>query len=99
MFLDSLHELLELLTQRDCLRAKNQLMQLLPVVCVDGQSGVHVLVNKNIVEHVEIRQLAVPCVVLENGRWWSPAAFEDNMGWMLGCKTSAFGDWQRITCG
>jgi hypothetical protein len=98
MVLDSFHQLLELPAQSYCLRAKDQLMQVLPVVRLHSQTGVRVLVDEDIVEHHKVRQGTIPGVVLEDRRWRSAAAFEDDMRRMLGRKASALRDWQGIPC-
>ena len=41
-------------------------MQILSMVRLNGQTGVHILVDEDIVEHHEVCECAVPCVVVED---------------------------------
>jgi hypothetical protein len=54
MGFDSLHELLELPIQGNCLRSQNKFMQVLPMVGLNCQARVHVLMNENIIENHKV---------------------------------------------
>jgi hypothetical protein len=86
------NERLKLLAQGYRVGAENQLVLVLSVVCLHGQPRVHVLVDEHVVEYHEIRQRAVPGVVLEDRRWRSIAAFEDNLKRMLRSEASPLRD-------
>jgi hypothetical protein len=99
VFFDSRNELLDLCAQRNRLGAKNQLVQILPMVRLNSQTGAHVLIDEDVVEHHEICECAVPCVVVED-RWRRAATtVKNDMGRMLSSKTPSFSDRQGITRG
>jgi hypothetical protein len=97
--LNSLHELLELPAQSDRLSPENQLVQLLTVLRVYPQTGVHVLVDEDVIKNDKIRKGAIPAVVLENRRRRSAAAFEHDVWRIQSGEAPSFGDWERIASG
>src|SRR5579859_8275691 len=76
-------KLLELLVQRHCLSAKDQLVELLPMSRINGQTRIDVLVNEHVVEHSQVRQCAVPGIILEHRRRRTAVAFQNNMRGIL----------------
>jgi hypothetical protein len=96
MLLNPLHKLLKLPTQCHCRCPENQLVQVLSVVWLHRQTGVHVLVNEHIIEHDNICQRAIPGIVLEDRRWRAAAAFENRMRRMLSGEASTLSDGQGI---
>lgn len=55
MALDCSNQRLEFPAQSYRLRAEYQLVEVLPVVRLHGETGVHVLVDEHVVEHHDIR--------------------------------------------
>src|SRR3546814_9863147 len=53
--------------------AEDQFMQALAMLGVDAQTGIDILIDEDVIEDSDVRQAAVPCVILEDRSGWSAA--------------------------
>ncbi|MBV8590857.1 MAG: hypothetical protein JO212_12525 [Acetobacteraceae bacterium] len=72
-----LDDRLQIAFQGNATRPEDQLVEVLPVVSLNGEPGMNVLVNEMVVEHHDIRYPSVPGALHENGVWRAARSLDD----------------------
>jgi hypothetical protein len=99
VFFNPPNKLLQLLIQQHRLSPKDQLVQVLTVFRLNGQTRIDVLVNECVIKYSYVRQPTIPCVILEHGWRRTAAAVQNNMRGILRRKPAALCNRNRVaTC-
>lgn len=88
MLFDAGHQTLKLRVQSYTLGTKDQFVEVLPVLRLDNQSRVNILVNERVVEYEHVWELPIPYTVLENGGRGPAVAFDNDVRRMLSGKST-----------
>ena len=96
MGFDSFDQVLKTLIEDYALAANDQVVEVLPMVCVNRQTGVNVFVHEDIIKDRQIRQSAVPRAVLKNGGLRSTDAIDDYLGRLGRGKARSLDDAGRL---